>query len=130
MFVLHNQHIYMFFISFQIHIIEAQIWRPMYLSKKKGNIVFVLKMESIMGCNIHPPDHHDLMGPYGCVTIKLDKIQIRGALIDYFEIKLSSYQKKKGNKVVLSYKSRIRKLFSLFQCIYVRHVHYFCRFLD
>ena len=56
-----------------------------------------------MGCNIHPPDHHDLMGPYGCVTIKLDKIQIRGALIDYFEIKLSSYQKKKK----LSYPIRV-----------------------
>ena len=42
-------------------VVEAEIMASnVFFSKIRGDIVFVLKRDSIMGCKIHPPDHDDL----------------------------------------------------------------------
>lgn len=69
MFVLHK-HIYIYICLFSLFlskytkymfVVEAEIMASnVFFSKIRGDIVFVLKRDSIMGCKIHPPDHDDL----------------------------------------------------------------------
>lgn len=56
---------FVFIISFQIYQIHVCCGGrnngvQCILLQNKGDIVFVLKRDSIMGCKIHPPDHDDL----------------------------------------------------------------------
>ena len=71
MFVLHKHiYIYIYICLFSLFlskytkymfVVEAEIMASnVFFSKIRGDIVFVLKRDSIMGCKIHPPDHDDL----------------------------------------------------------------------